>query len=226
MERRCSRKVSDGDCSRRARYSRSRNWLRSGRPAGTRRALATVPSDLAVADPGALERASRSAGAVAYLMPTGHNPTGTVMTTIRRQPIAAIADAGKLTVIEDLSLADLVLGNGPPPPPLAAFSPRVIAIGSVSKLLWAELPLASADAFAHAAARHGVTIAAGSTVCLDGRHHSCVRLSFAEPLATLEFAAERLAAAWEDHTRNLAATPAPRSRQAAATQAHEGPSAT
>ena len=284
----------------------------AGAFAGTRRALVTVPSDLAGADPGAIERASRSAGAVAYLMPTGHNPTGTVMTTIRRQSIAAIADAGKLTVIEDLSLADLVLGDGPPPPPLAAFSPRVIAIGSVSKLLWgglrvgwiradeplrsallahkaalnlataaisqaitaqllagitpawlaghraalaqrrdrltgllagllpawraalpaaglslwAELPLASADAFAHAAARHGVTIAAGSTVCLDGQHRRYVRLSFAEPLATLELAAERLAAAWEDHTGNLAATPAARSRQAAAPQPREGTSTT
>jgi DNA-binding transcriptional MocR family regulator len=74
--------------------------------------------------------------------------------------------------------------------------------------LWAQLPLASADAFEHAAARHGVTIAAGSTMCLDGQHHQYVRLSFAEQFGTLDLAVERLAAAWEEHTQNLAASPA------------------
>lgn len=262
--------------------------------ASSRRAIVTVPSDVAGADATAIERASRDPGAIAYLMPTGHNPTGTIMTTIRRQSIAAIADAGKLTVIEDMSLADLFL-SASPPPPLAALSTRVVAIGSVSKLLWgglrigwiradeplrtsllahkaalnlacgglsqaitaqlltaidgewltahrsalvqrrdhlfgllaahlpawraglpsaglslwAQLPLDNVDAFAHAAARHGVNIAAGSTVCLDGQHYDGIRLSFAEPLGTLDLAVERLAAAWEDHSQNLAAAPAP-----------------
>ncbi len=262
--------------------------------ASARRPIVTVPSDGAGADATAIERASREAGALAYLMPTGHNPTGTIMTTIRRQAIAAIADAGKLTVIEDMSLADLFLGTSPPPP-LAALCTRVITIGSASKLLWGglrigwiradepqrtsllahkaalnlacgalsqtittqlltaintdwltahrsaltqrrdhladllathlpawrttlpaaglslwvQLPLDNADAFAHAAARHGVTIAGGSTACLDGQHHHSIRLSFAEPLGTLDLAVERLAAAWEDHSQNLAASPAP-----------------
>lgn len=261
--------------------------------AGTRRPVLPVPSDIAGADAGAIERASREPGAVAYLMPTGHNPTGTVMPAIRRQSIAAIADAGRVTVIEDLSLADLFLGASPPPP-LAALSNRVVAVGSASKLLWgglrvgwirtgepvrssilahkaalnlasgalgqaitaqllaatgtdwlaahrsaltqrrdhlagllaahlpawrtslpvaglslwAELPVDNADAFAHAAARHGIAIAPGSTACFDGRHNRCIRLSFAEPLGTLDLAVERLAAAWEDHSQNLAAGPA------------------
>jgi DNA-binding transcriptional MocR family regulator len=269
----------------------------AGAFAGSRRTIVAVPADVAGIDPGAIERAGRAAGTVAYLMPTGHNPSGTVMTTVRRQSIAAIADAGRVTVIEDLSLADLLLGAVPlPPPPLAALSTRVIAVGSVSKLLWgglrvgwiragdplrtevlahkaalnlataaisqalagqllaavdadwlaahrgaltarrdhlitllaaqlpawrvqppaaglslwAELPLDSADAFAHAAARHGVAVAAGSTACVDGRHRHYLRLSFAEPPGTLELAVERLAAAWEAHTENLAATPARR----------------
>jgi len=267
----------------------------AGAVAGTRRPIAAVPADAAGTDPGAIERAGRSPGAVAYLMPTGHNPAGTIMTTVRRQSIAAVADVGRVTIIEDLTLADLVLDTEPPPPPLAALSTRVVAVGSVSKLLWGglrvgwiraaeplrtavlahkaalnlavaapsqaltaqllaaigpgwlsahrgalaqrrdhltallgsllpawqapppsaglslwvRLPLGSADAFAHVAARHGVTIAAGSTACIDDRHRQYIRLSFAEPLDTLTLAAERLAAAWEAHTEDLAATPAP-----------------
>jgi len=278
-----------------------------------------VPADVAGPDPTAIDRASRgragrAAGArpagrglppevgpraVAYLMPTGHNPTGAVMPLIRRQSLAALADAGRLTIVEDLALADLTLGAPgeaavPATPPLSALSSRVIAVGSASKLLWgglrigwirvgdeslrgaltgrkaalnlatsavsqsvtaqllasvtpdwlathraaltrrrdrlvaligeqlpawrvtrpeaglslwAELPLASADPFTHAAARHGVTITPGSTACACGAHGNFVRLSFAEQPGTLELAAERLAAAWESHAQDLAATP-------------------
>jgi DNA-binding transcriptional MocR family regulator len=291
---------------------------------GSRAMMVPVPADIAGPDPTAIERAGRARGvraggagaggatsggrglppeggtarAVAYLMPTGHNPTGAVMPVIRRQSLAALADAGRLTVVEDLALADLMLGDltsGPvAPPPLSALSSRVIAVGSASKLLWAglrigwirvgdeplrgaligrkaalnlatsavsqsvtaqllasvtpdwlaahraaltrrrdylvaligeqlpawrvtrpeaglslwaELPLASADPFTHAAARHGVTITPGSTACVCGGHGNYVRLSFAEQPGTLELAAERLAAAWESHAQDLAATP-------------------
>jgi DNA-binding transcriptional MocR family regulator len=74
--------------------------------------------------------------------------------------------------------------------------------------LWVELPLDNADTFVHVAARHGVGIAPGSAACHCGRHHRYIRLSFAEPLNTLELAVERLCAAWETHTQNLAASPA------------------
>jgi DNA-binding transcriptional MocR family regulator len=119
--------------------------------AGTRAEITVVPADAAGEDPNAIERAGRAPGGVAFLMPTGHNPTGAVVPLIRRQAMAAIADAGRVTVIEDLTLADLTLGapgpgtgTGPGTapgnlPPLAALSPRVIAIGSVSKMLWGGL---------------------------------------------------------------------------------------
>ncbi len=260
--------------------------------AGAGRGVVIVPADDLGADPNAIQRAVRHHAAVVYLMPTGHNPTGAVMAMLRRQSLAAIADAGPATVVEDLTLADLTL-DGAPPPPLAALSPRVVAIGSVSKLLWGglrvgwiradeplrsalaarkaslnfgtaavsqalaaqllaavgpgwlaahrraladrrdhlaglvaarlpawrarlpaaglslwlELPLESADAFTHVAARHGVAVAAGRTACVDQRHHRYLRLSFAEHPQTLELAVERLAAAWEAHTENLAAAP-------------------
>ena len=262
---------------------------------GTRAELVRLPADAAGEDPNAVQRAGRRPGGIAYLMPTGHNPTGTVMPALRRQAFAAIADAGRVTVVEDLTLADLVLGEGGgAPPPLAALSTQVIAVGSVSKVLWgglrvgwirvseplrsaviarksalnlgtavisqalaarllaavdagwlgahraalterrdlltaligehlpawrarppdaglslwAELPLDAADAFTLAAARHGVTVMAGSAACADGRHRQFVRLSFAEQPSTLELAVERLAAAWELHAETLAASPA------------------
>jgi DNA-binding transcriptional MocR family regulator len=107
---------------------------------GTRAELVHVPADAAGEDPNAVQRAGRSPGAIAYLMPTGHNPTGTVMPPLRRQALAAIADAGRVTVVEDLTLADLVLGRvSGAPPPLAALSTQVIAVGSVSKVLWGGL---------------------------------------------------------------------------------------
>ena len=107
---------------------------------GTRAELVHVPADAAGEDPNAIQRAGRSPGAIAYLMPTGHNPTGTVMPPLRRQALAAIADAGRVTVVEDLTLADLVLGGASgAPPPLTALSTQVIAVGSVSKVLWGGL---------------------------------------------------------------------------------------
>jgi DNA-binding transcriptional MocR family regulator len=73
--------------------------------------------------------------------------------------------------------------------------------------LWAELPLETADAFTLVAARHGVAVLAGAPACADGQHRHFIRLSFAEQPGTLELAVERLAAAWEAHAENLAASP-------------------
>jgi DNA-binding transcriptional MocR family regulator len=268
-----------------------------GTLSGIAAGVTPVPADGAGADPRALERAGRAASSLAYLMTTGHNPAGTVMPAVRRQAIAAIADAGHVTVVEDLTLADLVLDEDAGrrcPPPLAALSERVVAFGSVSKVLWGglrvgwirageplrsallarkaalnlgtsavsqavaarlltaiggdwlaahraaltqrrdhlagrlatylpawtirppaaglslwvELPVDSADAFVPVAARHGVTVMPGSAACADGQHRQFIRVSFAEQPGTLELAAERLAAAWEVHAENLAASPA------------------
>jgi DNA-binding transcriptional MocR family regulator len=115
----------------------------AGALSGTRAQLIRVPADAAGEDPNAIARAGRAPGGIAYLMPTGHNPTGSVMPLLRRQALAAIADAGRVTVVEDLTLADLPLGAGlaagAAPPPLAALSTQVIAVGSVSKVLWGGL---------------------------------------------------------------------------------------
>ena len=109
--------------------------------AGTRGERTIAPADAAGDAPTGIERAGRAPDTVAYLMPTGHNPAGTVMPLLRRQALAAIADAGRVTIVEDLSLADLMLGapRQAAPPPLAALSTRVVAVGSFSKVLWGGL---------------------------------------------------------------------------------------
>ncbi|MYS85595.1 PLP-dependent aminotransferase family protein [Embleya scabrispora] len=72
--------------------------------------------------------------------------------------------------------------------------------------LWADLPVADSTTFVHLAARYGVLVVPGTAACVDGRHRRGVRMSFAESPATLESAVDRLTAAWEEHTRRLAAS--------------------
>jgi DNA-binding transcriptional MocR family regulator len=260
---------------------------------GSRRPVPVAGDAAGVVPPG-VERALDGVGAaVLYLAPTGHNPTGTVVPAARREALAALADGGRCTVVEDLALADLYFDEVPPAP-VAARSRAVVAVGSVSKLLWAgllvgwiradgdlrqtlvahkaaaslatsapaqllasellgaldtdwleghrralaarrdhlaaslsrqllawridrpaaglslwaELPVLDADAFAHVANRHGVTVAPGSMACIWHRHG--IRLSFAEPLETLDLAVERLCSAWEAYSEDVAASPGPR----------------
>ena len=101
--------------------------------------LDVVPGD--VAGTTAVEVSRAPGGSVACVMPDGHNPTGLVMSGIRRQAFASVADAERVVVVEDMALADLWLDPSRSLflPPLAALSPAVIAVGSVSKLLWGGL---------------------------------------------------------------------------------------
>src|SRR5581483_560162 len=100
--------------------------------------LGVVPGDVAGTTAVAVARAP--GGSCAFVMPDGHNPTGLVMSGVRRQAFASVADAERVVVIEDMALADLSLpGAGAPALPLASLSPAVIAVGSVSKLLWGGL---------------------------------------------------------------------------------------
>jgi DNA-binding transcriptional MocR family regulator len=95
-------------------------------------------------DPGRLEDVVRTHGpALVYLIPTHHNPTGAVMAAGDRHRVAKLAAAHPDTLfIDDMTLAELPLRDGPRPAPLAALSPRqpnLISIGSVSKLYWGGL---------------------------------------------------------------------------------------
>ena len=74
-----------------------------------------------------------------YLTPTFHNPTGMLMSAIRRREIARLAAIYHLPVLEDHAFADLELGRSVTvPAPIAAYSPEepVITIGTLNKLFW------------------------------------------------------------------------------------------
>ncbi|HXA29346.1 MAG TPA: PLP-dependent aminotransferase family protein [Candidatus Angelobacter sp.] len=91
-------------------------------------------------EPQAVERAARAHGRpVLYLSPSGSNPAGRVMSLARRRGLLAAARAAGATVVEDLALADLHLGEEHPPPHLAVDDPEVVVVGSLSKLFWAGL---------------------------------------------------------------------------------------
>jgi DNA-binding transcriptional MocR family regulator len=86
------------------------------------------------------EALSRETPRLAYLMPTIHNPLGTVESEGARREIVRLAEQSGVPIVEDHTLADLYLGS-PPPPPLAASARGVpvITVGSLSKLIWGGL---------------------------------------------------------------------------------------
>jgi DNA-binding transcriptional MocR family regulator len=102
--------------------------------------LVPVPP-LAASGGAALQRAVAPATpARVYLVPSFHNPTGTLVPEGTRREVAALAEARGIVVVEDESLADLSFGPEPPPP-IAAFAPRapVLTVGSLSKPFWGGL---------------------------------------------------------------------------------------
>src|SRR5689334_7154103 len=86
------------------------------------------------------DRIVATAARLVYLTPTFQNPTGAVMPKAARKEVARIAMEFGVPVIDDGTLAELVL-EGPPLPPIASFEPAapVLTIGSLSKLMWAGL---------------------------------------------------------------------------------------
>jgi DNA-binding transcriptional MocR family regulator len=90
---------------------------------------------------GALRRAvEQNAARLVYLAPACANPTGRVTGESRRREAARVADEREVYVLEDNSLADVVL-RGRRLPPVAAHSRsgRVLTLGSLSKVAWGGL---------------------------------------------------------------------------------------
>jgi DNA-binding transcriptional MocR family regulator len=107
---------------------------------------------------GALRAAvERNAARLVYLAPACANPTGRVTSEARRREAARIADEREVYVLEDNSLADVVL-SGRRLPPVAAYSRsgRVLTVGSLSKVGWGGLRIGwvrGPDAFLDALGR-------------------------------------------------------------------------
>lgn len=107
-------------------------------------------------DPQAYTQLITSSGAkVAYMIPDFHNPTGALMPTEVRAEIGAMLRRNKVVPIIDESLVDLELDGAQTPPPLAAFVPDSVTIGSASKSYWGGLrigwmrvPMARVEAMA------------------------------------------------------------------------------
>ncbi|MBG0829276.1 PLP-dependent aminotransferase family protein [Planomonospora sp. ID67723] len=78
--------------------------------------------------------------ALAYLVPTGQNPTGSVMPSLVRRRLAGLAAEHDVPLIDDEVPAELCF-SGEPPPPLCSFhrGEQIITIGSLSKLVWGGL---------------------------------------------------------------------------------------
>jgi DNA-binding transcriptional MocR family regulator len=103
--------------------------------------IVTVATDDGGLRPDALAAVlERDQPRLVYVMPTSHNPLGTVMPAGRRHEMLRLTAAAHVPVVEDLTQADIWYGDRPPPPPLGAGDDEhVIVIGSTSKVLWGGL---------------------------------------------------------------------------------------
>jgi DNA-binding transcriptional MocR family regulator len=105
--------------------------------------------------PARIRAAAAETGArVAYLVPTHHNPCGTVVPDRRRAELARLAGEDGLSLIDDETIAELPI-DGPVPRPLAAFAAGapIATVGSLSKLVWGGLRIGWVRADADTVAR-------------------------------------------------------------------------
>lgn len=91
--------------------------------------------------------------ALAYVIATFHNPTGAVLTSLRRQRLVETAAAAGVVLVDDEALTDLGFPGEPAPPPLAAYDDEVITVGSLSKAVWGGLRIGWVRAQARIVAR-------------------------------------------------------------------------
>ena len=109
-----------------------------------------VPTDADGLDVDALARllAGGLRPVAVHTIPTFQNPTGSLLPVARRRQLAALADRYGFTVVEDDPYAELwTPAAGGPVPPVRAWNPDVVTLGSFSKTVapglrvgWAVLP--------------------------------------------------------------------------------------
>ncbi|KOX20776.1 PLP-dependent aminotransferase family protein [Nocardiopsis sp. NRRL B-16309] len=108
-----------------------------GEAAADVRAVDTGPEGI---DVPALLAAMADVPALTYLVPSFHNPTGTVLPPLLRRRVAAAAGEHGGLVVDDETMAHLGF-DGRVPAPLASFpgGEDVVTVGSLSKLVWGGL---------------------------------------------------------------------------------------
>ncbi|URN09694.1 PLP-dependent aminotransferase family protein [Actinomadura madurae] len=102
--------------------------------------LAGVPLDEDGIRPDGLARAfAEHRPDLLYVMPTVHNPTGTLMAEGRRRRVAELAAEHRVPVLEDNAYG---IGGRDAPPPIAAYAPRgaeILSADSLAKSVWGGL---------------------------------------------------------------------------------------
>lgn len=73
---------------------------------------------------------------LAYLIPDFHNPTGATLPDDERSRLVATARSAGTTLIVDETTTELDIDRGWAPAPMAAYDPRVVTVGSMSKIAW------------------------------------------------------------------------------------------
>ncbi|QCB95605.1 PLP-dependent aminotransferase family protein [Arthrobacter sp. PAMC25564] len=119
------------------------NALDAIRAAGCRPVPVAMPPAVAGATPGwdpdAMETALlQQRPAMAYVVPDFHNPTGRLMSDPQRRRLIRAAAASGTVLVVDETLRELNL-DAAGSTPMAAFSPAVVSLGSLSKSHWAGL---------------------------------------------------------------------------------------
>lgn len=120
--------------------------------------FASIGTDSGGARPSDAERViTRDSPRLVYLVPTAHNPTGTVLPDHRRADVARLADETGTWLVEDESLAWTTFERPVPPQPIVRWSrvANVLSLGSLSKVFWGGLRVGWIRAPEPAAARLG-----------------------------------------------------------------------
>ena len=99
-----------------------------------------VRRDHAGPRPDDLARALGGPGAaLVFLVPTCHNPTGSIMPEARRREVLRVCADHDVLVVEDMTMSEVTFADSAPPT-LATLAGRpVVSIGSFSKVLWGGL---------------------------------------------------------------------------------------
>ncbi|MFB8276258.1 aminotransferase-like domain-containing protein [Nocardia colli] len=117
------------------------------------RAEAAVVEGLSPGLGGFVAAAREHRPALAYVIPTFQNPTGSVLPPLARRRLAETAATQGVPLIEDEVLAELGFPGFSTPPPLAAHSDAVLTVGSLSKTVWGGLRIGWVRAAAPTIAR-------------------------------------------------------------------------